>query len=112
MQGLGLIRKLKSAIGGERSNSTACPPVRLLVAPHRTGDDRSAEIDFLLIQNGCRIGVERQHADAHVLTPSVRIALADLKLDELRVVYPGKKRFALTKKVEVVPQSQLVNATQ
>ena len=49
-------------------------------------------------------------ADAPVLTPSLLIALADLKLDELRVVYPREKRYALTKKVEVVPLSQLVNA--
>jgi len=40
----------------------------------------------------------------------MRIALADLKIDERRVVNPGEQRFPLTKKVEVVPLSQLVNA--
>ena len=40
----------------------------------------------------------------------MHIALADLKLDELRVVYPGKKRYTLAKKVEVVPLSELVDA--
>lgn len=40
----------------------------------------------------------------------MRIALTDLKLDELRVVYPGGKRYTLAKKVEVVPLAQLVNA--
>ena len=40
----------------------------------------------------------------------MRIALVDLKLEELLVVYPGGKRYALTKKVEVVPLAQLVNA--
>src|SRR5690242_21174631 len=41
---------------------------------------------------------------------SLRISLADLKLDELRVVYPGEKRYTLAKKVEVVPLAQLVGA--
>lgn len=45
-----------------------------------------------------------------VITPSMRIALADLKLDELRVVYPGAKRYPLAKNVEVVPLVELVNA--
>ncbi len=69
-----------------------------------------AEIDLLLFQNGRRIGVECNRADAPVLTPSLRIALADLKLDELRVVYPCAKRDALTKKVEVLSLAQLVHA--
>jgi len=37
-------------------------------------------------------------------------ALPDLKLDELRVVYPGEKRYPLANKVEVVPLAELVNA--
>ncbi len=41
----------------------------------------------------------------------MRIALADLKLDELHVVYPGEKCYSITKHVEVVPLAQLVNAT-
>jgi hypothetical protein len=40
----------------------------------------------------------------------MRIALADLKLDELNVVYPGEKRYSLAKKIEVVPLAELVNA--
>ncbi len=71
---------------------------------------QGAELDLLLFTKGRRIGVECKRADAPVLTPSMRIALADLKLDELRVVYPGAKRYPLAKKVEVVPLAQLVNA--
>ena len=70
-----------------------------------------AEIDLLLFKNGRRIGVECKRTDAPVLTSSMRIARADLKLDELRVVYPGEKRYSLTRKVEVVPLAELVNAT-
>ncbi len=69
-----------------------------------------AEIDLILFLRGRRIGVELKRSDAPTLTPSMRIALEDLKLDELRVVYPGERRYALTERVEVVPLAQAVNA--
>jgi predicted AAA+ superfamily ATPase len=71
---------------------------------------QGAELDLLLFQRGRRIGVECKRMDAPVFTSSMRIALSDLKLNELRVVYPGEKRYALARNVEVVPLSQLVNA--
>src|SRR6266436_6550420 len=62
-----------------------------------------AELDLLLFKKGRRIGVECKRADAPVLTPSMRIAMADLKLDHLYVVYPGERAYTLAKKVEVAP---------
>lgn len=70
-----------------------------------------AEIDLVLFKKGRRLGIECKRADAPVLTPSMRIALADLRLDKLTVVYPGTRRYVLAKKVEVVPLAQLVEAT-
>jgi predicted AAA+ superfamily ATPase len=69
-----------------------------------------AELDLLLFKDGRRIGVECKRADAPVLTPSMRIALADLKLDRLCVLYPGDKTYSLAKKVEVIPLAKFVNA--
>jgi hypothetical protein len=69
-----------------------------------------AELDLLLFKNGRRIGVECKRADAPRLTPSMRAALSDLKLDELRVVYPGVRRYRLGERVEVVPLSVCVAA--
>jgi predicted AAA+ superfamily ATPase len=69
-----------------------------------------AEIDLVLFKRGRRIGVECKRTDAPTLTPSMRIALDNLKLDELQVVYPGEKRYTLAKGVEVVPLAELVNA--
>jgi len=46
------------------------------------------EIDLVLFKSGRRIGVECKPAAAPKVTPSVRIALADLKLDRIQVVYP------------------------
>ena len=70
-----------------------------------------AEIDLLLFKGGKRIGVECKRADAPTFTPSMRIALTDLKLDQLIVVYPGERRYRLDKRVEVVPLAELVGAT-
>jgi hypothetical protein len=42
-------------------------------------------------------------ADAPRLTPSIRIALDDLRLDCVAVVYPGTKRCRLAERVEAVP---------
>jgi predicted AAA+ superfamily ATPase len=69
-----------------------------------------AELDLLLIKDGRRIGIECKRADAPVLTPSMRIALSDLKLDRLCVLYPGEKAYSLAKKVEVIPVAKFVNA--
>jgi predicted AAA+ superfamily ATPase len=69
-----------------------------------------AEIDLVIFKNGRRIGVECKRTDAPTITPSMRIALDNLKLDELQVVYPGEKRYRLAKGVEVVPLAEMVNA--
>jgi predicted AAA+ superfamily ATPase len=69
-----------------------------------------AEIDLVLFRHGRRIGIECKRTDAPTLTPSMRIALADLKLDKLHIVYPGEKRYPLARKVEAVPLAELVNA--
>ena len=69
-----------------------------------------AELDLLLFKGGRRIGVVCKRADAPVLTPSMRIALHDLKLDRLYVLYPGDKAYSLGKKVQVVPLAEFVNA--
>src|ERR1017187_3339627 len=62
-----------------------------------------AELDLLLLKGGRRIGIECKRTDAPTLTPSMRIALEDLKLSELKVVYPGDRRYWLAPKVEAIP---------
>ena len=69
-----------------------------------------AEIDLILFKDGRRVGVECKRADAPALTPSMRIALADLKLDQLSVLYPGEKKYSLARNVEVVPLAKFVKA--
>jgi uncharacterized protein len=67
-----------------------------------------AELDLLMIKDGRRVGVELKRSDAPQMTPSMRIALNDLKLDALYVVYPGDRRYRLGERVEVVPLGGLL----
>ena len=67
-----------------------------------------AELDLMMIRNGRRVGVEFKRADAPQLTPSMRIALHDLALDALYVVYPGDRRYRLGERVEVVPLAAVI----
>lgn len=66
---------------------------------------QGAELDLLLIKDGRRLGVEIKRMDAPLLTPSMRIALDDLRLEQLVVLYPGKTGYALADRVSVVPLS-------
>ncbi len=63
--------------------------------------------DLLLFKHGRRLGVECKRIGAPTLTPSMRIALSDLKLDRLVVAYPGERRYALGERVKVVPLGEL-----
>jgi len=64
---------------------------------------------LLLIRNGRRVGVEVKYVDAPRITPSMRVALADLKLDRLWVIYPGNTRYTIAPGVEAVPAAILAD---
>ena len=66
-----------------------------------------AELDLFMLKDGRRVGVEFKRMDAPRLTPSMRTALHDLRLDALYAVYPGTRRYALAEKVEAVPLAEL-----
>jgi len=70
---------------------------------------QGAEIDLVLSRGGRLLGVECKRTDAPRLTPSIKIALADLDLDRVAVVYPGERRYPLADRVEAVPVSELAN---
>lgn len=68
---------------------------------------QGAEIDLVLRKDGRMFGVECKRTDTPRLTPSTRIALADLKLEAIAVVYPGSQRFSIAPAVEAVPLRDL-----
>lgn len=68
-----------------------------------------AELDLLLLTRGRRYGVEVKFQDAPRVTASMRIALSDLRLEHLTVLYPGDLRYDLDRRVTVVPLAQLAS---
>jgi predicted AAA+ superfamily ATPase len=66
-----------------------------------------AELDLLLFKKGQRIGVECKRTGAPRLTPSMRIAIADLSLNHLYVVYPGARSYKLARDIDAVPLAEL-----
>jgi len=62
-----------------------------------------AELDLLMFKNGKRVGIECKRQDAPKITPSIKTALEDLKLDQLIVLYPGTQEYHLGEKIRVVP---------
>jgi hypothetical protein len=68
---------------------------------------RGAELDLMVLHEGRRIGFEFKCADAPGMTRSLGIALTDLKLDCVFVVYPGAMRYPLSDRVEAIPLSEM-----
>jgi len=64
---------------------------------------QGAELDLLMFRGERRVGVEFKRTDVPKITPSMRIAIDDLKLDSLFIVYPGTHRFRLAGGIEAVP---------
>lgn len=66
-----------------------------------------AELDLLIIKGGKRLGFEFKRTEAPVFTPSMRIALKDLKLDGLDVVHAGRETFPLAERARAVPLDRI-----
>ncbi len=75
------------------------------------GTHGGAELDLLMTRAGRRVGVEFKRSDAPVMTRSMHIALADLKLDAHYVVYPGSLRYPLADRVEAVPLAAVASGS-
>lgn len=61
-----------------------------------------AELDLLLLQNGKKLGFEFKYTDQPHLTKSMKIAFAELGLDELTIIFPTKGRFKIAPKIQAV----------
>lgn len=71
------------------------------------GTQRGAELDLLLLRHGKRWGFEFKCTDAPTTTKSMHIALTDLKLEHLWVIYPGTRRYPLTEKITALPVREI-----
>jgi predicted AAA+ superfamily ATPase len=66
-----------------------------------------AELDLLIVRGRERIGFEIKRTTAPTLTPSMRAAVEDLKLQQLWVVHAGALRFPLAARIHAIPATEL-----
>lgn len=66
-----------------------------------------AELDLMVMAKGKRWGFEIKYQDAPTITKSMRIAMQDLKLERLWVVYPGKTGYPMDENIECVSLAEL-----
>lgn len=64
-----------------------------------------AELDLMVISGGKRYGFEFKYADAPGTSRSMHVAMKDLGLEHLWVVYPGHEPYDLDKRISAVPMS-------
>jgi uncharacterized protein len=70
-----------------------------------------AELDLFFPYGGRRFGIEVKFNEAPKLSASMQIALKDLNLDHLWVVYPGKHVFSIQEKITAWPLQKLSDLT-
>jgi predicted AAA+ superfamily ATPase len=61
-----------------------------------------AELDLLTFVGGKRYGFEFKRSDAPAVTRSMKVAIEDLKLEQLFVLYPGDAEFVLSERISAV----------
>ena len=71
------------------------------------GTHTGAEIDLFWQSNGTNWACEFKYSDAPVVTKSMLIALKDLSLKKIWVVYPGDASYPIHEKIDVLPLSQI-----
>lgn len=71
------------------------------------GIHNQAELDLMVLYRGKRLGFEIKFTDKPALTRSMHIAMADLKLDALYVLYPGDRSFQLKENSWATPLNLL-----
>lgn len=67
----------------------------------------SAEIDLFWQEQGKNWAIEFKYSDAPNITKSMKIAMEDLNLSHLWIIYPGKETYKLSKKISVLPLENL-----
>ena len=67
-----------------------------------------AELDLLVVRGRDRRGFEVKLTDAPGVTPSMRAALSDLKLDSLDVIHAGKDSYPLSERIRAVAASRIL----
>ncbi len=67
----------------------------------------AAELDLLFFANGKRYGIEVKFSEAPEVTRSMHVALQDLGLEHLWVVYPGEQSYPAHERITVWPLQKI-----
>ncbi len=65
-----------------------------------------AELDLFFLYHGRRYGIEFKFNEAPDITKSMKIALNDLELDHIYVIYPGKHIYSIDNTISVWPLTE------
>jgi uncharacterized protein len=68
---------------------------------------QGAELDLLVRRRGRAFGIEVKLSEAPKVTNSMRIALEELSLEHIWVIYPGNKMYPLHQSITVCPLSAI-----
>ncbi len=76
------------------------------------GTHAGAELDLLVVRGNSRLGFEIKRTSAPQATPSMRIAMDDLKLDRLFVMHAGRHSFDMGPKIRAIAASAMLDELQ
>lgn len=74
------------------------------------GTYSGAELDLLVFHQGRKLGFEFKYNESPSTTKSMQVALSDLGLDHLYVVYPGSHTIYLTESITAIPLPDLLHS--
>ncbi len=76
---------------------------------HFWGTHTGAELDLLIVRGQRRFGFEIKRTEGPSITPSMRSALADLRLDRLDVIHAGAESYPLGERIRAVALRRLLD---
>jgi len=68
-----------------------------------------AELDLLVVRGSSRLGFELKRTEGPGITPSMRSALSDLRLDRLDVIHAGAESYPLGERIRAVALRRLLD---
>ena len=69
-----------------------------------------AELDLLIVRGRKKIGFEIKRTSSPRITPSIKHAMTDLKLNRLDVIHAGDETFAMERKIRAVALQNILKA--
>lgn len=66
-----------------------------------------AELDLMVVKNGKKLGFEIKYSDVPKITRSMNSVIEDLGLDKLFLIYQGKRKLQLQKRIFALPANEI-----